>query len=72
MPSLSKKARQIRALKDLEATDLAKAVKRRLADQCLTCDPGEVTMLRIRASLTDDFLAELRQLVTEGELKYND
>lgn len=72
MPTLSRKARQIRALKDLEATELGKAVKRRIADQCLTCPPDEVIMLRIQATMVDSFLSELRQLVQDGELKYND
>ena len=65
------KGRQLRALKDLEETGLANKVKRRLADQCLTCPPAEVTMLRARAALVDDFMTELRALVSAGELKYD-
>ena len=72
MGSLSVKGRQLRALKDLEATGLVQAVRRRIADQCLVCPPDEVPMLRVRAALLNDFLTELRALVNAGELKYDD
>ena len=72
MPRLNFKQRQLRALKDLEQTGLIAAVRRRLADDCLKCPPGEVDGYRQRAALSDTFLAELRILVNSGELEYDD
>ena len=71
MPSLTKKQRNQRALKDLEETGLMLHVKRSLADQCLICPHGEIGHIRNQAALCDQFMTTLRAVVNSGELKYD-
>jgi hypothetical protein len=71
MPSLTKKQRNQRALKDLEETGLMLHVKRRLADQCLTCPPGDVGKHRTAGAVCDAILSTLRDIVNSGDLKYH-
>jgi len=61
----------IAALELLQETDLAERVRRRLADQCLTCPQSDVQMLRNKAALASDFLAELVDMVNDEGLDYD-
>jgi hypothetical protein len=46
-------------------------VKADLGQQCLTCPPGDVGMIRTQAALCDSLLATLRSVVYVGELEYD-
>jgi len=69
---LSKKEKRLRALQYLEETGLIEAVKDKVARQLLTCKNEDFQRIRSLATLSDMFLVTLRELVNEGELKYDD
>ena len=69
---LSKKEKRLRALQYLEETGLIEAVKDKIAHQLLTCRNEDFQRIRSLATLSDLFLVRLRELVNEGELKYDD
>jgi len=47
-------------------------VKDKVAHQLLTCKNEDFQRIRSLATLSDLFLIRLRELVNEGELKYDD